>query len=96
MNTAAQFKAFLEKLTKKQAADYRSNKFKTHLQSWCDYYGYTLNPEEKCTGDRSQRRILKKIENETRECFYICTKNVLSISQGSELSPENDDDQPPF
>jgi len=90
------YKAFLEKLTKKQVADYRSNKFKTHLQSWCDYYGYTLNPEEKCTGDKLQRRILRKIENETRECFYICTKNVPSIPQGNDLSPENDDNQPPF
>jgi len=90
------FNAFLEKLTKKQAADYRSNKFKTHLQSWCDYYGYTLNPEEMCTGDKSQRRILKTIERVTRECFFISTRNIIGITQGSELSPESPDDQPPF
>jgi len=90
------FNNFIERLTKKQASDYRSNKFKIQIEAWCDYYGYTLNPEDMCVGDKSLRRILKTIEGATKECFYICTKKVPSIPQGSELTPENDDDQPPF
>jgi hypothetical protein len=66
------FNSFKTRLSRSQESDYRSSKFKTHLQAWCDYWGYELNPLHICT-DRDKQRIIRTIEGTTRECFYIST-----------------------
>jgi hypothetical protein len=64
------FDNFRTRLSRKQESDYRSGKFKHHLQAWCDYWGYVLNPTDKCT-DRDHNRIIRTIDGASRECFYI-------------------------
>ncbi|MFZ4412690.1 MAG: hypothetical protein ACOYOV_06370 [Bacteroidales bacterium] len=82
------FLNFKELLTKKQQSDYRSGKFRAHIQAWCDYYGYELNPADLCNGDGSHRRIIRSINGTSKECFFISTnKNMQS---------DIPDDTPPF
>lgn len=75
------FENFTSRLSSKQKNDYRSTKFKAHLQCYCEYFEYELNPEDRCT-DKAGRRILKTIDggtlnrpdkpgSRTVECFYI-------------------------
>ncbi len=89
------FNNFKTRLTRQQESDYRAGKFKTHLQAWCDYYGHELNPIEICT-DREHRRILKTIDNITRECFYISTLKTISGEESAVINKkqENNPDLP--
>jgi len=87
------FNAFREKLSKKQQADYRSGKFKTHVEAWANYYGFTLNPIELCNGnDKSVRRIIKTIDGSSRECFFISSKNNTE----EPINTDNNTNTPPF
>ena len=43
-------------------------KFKKQLKAWCNYYGYTFNPEG---------RINIKLDGKTEEHFVIAGKDVL-------------------
>lgn len=63
---------FTATLTSKQRHEYKSGKFKKHLDAWCEYYGFELNPESVCS-DLNNRRILKTLEGKTRELIYIST-----------------------
>lgn len=87
------FEAFSLQLTQKQKHDYKIAKFKKHLEAWCEYNGYELNPEEVCS-DRPNRRILRSIEGKTKELMYIGT----AIRNGSSPSPAPpiDSNKPPF
>jgi hypothetical protein len=64
------FNNFKETLTRKQQNEYKSGKFKKHLQAWCEYHDILLNPEE-VPGVDSSGRILRSINGETLECFYL-------------------------
>lgn len=66
------FEAFKKTLTKKQADDYKTSKFKTHLEAWCLYNGYVLNPEN-MINDKKNNRIMKNVGGDTKEVFYIST-----------------------
>jgi len=87
------FEAFKSKLSRKQQGDYRSAKFKNHVQAWCDYYNFDLNPVNLCTGStENNRRIIKSIDGKSMECFYISTKPNIS-----QITNEPDqEDKPPF
>lgn len=89
------FENFKTRLSKKQQSDYRSGKFKSHIQAWCDYYGFELNPIQLCTGNSTEslRRIIKSVEGKSMECFYISTKpgDNTNIQQH-----EEDNSKPPF
>ena len=66
------FEAFKKTLTAKQTSDYRTSKFKTHLEAWCLYNDYVLNPEN-MINDKKNNRIMKDVNGETKEVFYIST-----------------------
>ena len=69
------FENFTATLTAKQRHEYKSGKFKKHLEAWCEYYGFELNPESVCS-DLNNRRILKTIDSKTRELIYISTNSA--------------------
>lgn len=85
------FEAFKKTLTPKQAADYKVNRFKTHVEAWCNYHGYTFNPEE-LINDKINKRITKTIDGESKEVFYISTavKPIIELPEVSnnDLSEE--------
>jgi hypothetical protein len=86
------FENFKSRLSRKQQNDYRSGKFKTHVQAWCEYNGFELNPIQLCTGSSNDtnRRIIKSVEGKSMECFYISTKpNYIH-------EPITQNDTPPF
>ncbi|MBK6964201.1 MAG: hypothetical protein IPH20_09715 [Bacteroidales bacterium] len=85
------FEALKARLSRKQQIDYRSGKFKNHIQAWCDYYGFELNPIQLCTGSSNDtnRRIIKSVDGRSMECFYISTKPAATNE------PE-DNEKPPF
>ncbi|MDR1130253.1 MAG: hypothetical protein LBK96_04660, partial [Prevotellaceae bacterium] len=79
----AAFEEFQKTLTSKQKNDYRIHNFKKHIESWCEYYGYRLNPESLIT-DRANERIIKRgKDGRPEEFFYIATV-------GSEIQPTPD------
>jgi len=82
------FNNFKTRLTRSQESDYRSGKFKTHLQAWCDYFGYELNPLDKCT-DREKRRIICTLDGATKECFYISTLKTSMENTDPEKTSDN-------
>lgn len=93
--------AFKEVLSDTQKKSYKSNKFKTHMMAFCDYYGYKFNPPELCVGGEteSSRRIMKSIDGKTRECFFISTAPAKGetppVPKNSEtkLVTSNNDDE---
>jgi hypothetical protein len=78
------FENFKQILSDSQKKTYKSNKFKTHLVAFCEYYGYKFNPPELCVGGESEgsRRIMRSIDGKTRECFYISTSPQLPLPPG--------------
>lgn len=93
----AAYDEFQKNLTSKQKSDYRINKFKKHIEAFCEYYGYAFNPEG-INGRREDGRIMKTIDGNTRECFYISTKiseNGSPINK-QEAITETKDEDPPF
>jgi len=95
------FQNFCKGLSKKQQNDYRASKFKNQVSAWCDYYGYKLNPDPLCTGPEDCRRIIRKVEGTTAECFYIdaspgANKTEVSTKQIEvvTIQPVDDDDEP--
>jgi hypothetical protein len=66
------FDNFKTTLTRKQADEYKANKFKTHLKAWCEYKGFEYNPSNKCT-DKENERIMITRDSQTREYIYIST-----------------------
>jgi len=86
------FEAFKKVLTKKQADDYKTSKFKTHLESWCLYHDYVLNPEN-MINDKKNNRIMKNVNGDTKEVFYISTEPAATIPINQEpvnVSPSED------
>jgi len=69
------FENFKQVLSDTQRRTYKSQRFKKHLAAWCEYYEYQFNPPELCVkGDTSEaRRIMRSVDGETKECFYIST-----------------------
>jgi hypothetical protein len=90
-NTA--FLNFKTTLTRKQADEYKANKFKTHLRAWCEYKGYELNPDRYCT-DKDNNRIVLTRDNDSKEYFYISTTPKDSTTASNQdpviLPPEDD------
>ncbi|MDD4374200.1 MAG: hypothetical protein PHG67_09810 [Bacteroidales bacterium] len=80
------FENFTATLTPKQRHEYKSGKFKKHLEAWCDYHDRELNPED-VKGVDSNRRILRTIDGKTRETFYIRPKTAQPADP---LPPENE------
>jgi hypothetical protein len=80
------FEKFRNSLTDTQMRKYKPMQFKTSLEAWCEYYGYSFNPVHLCTGKNAEedRRILKTICGTTVECFYIST---APQSDHDELNP---------
>ncbi len=95
------FEKFIERLSSKQKSDYRITKFKKHVEAWCEYWGYEFNPTN-ISGCGENRRILKTVDKQTRECFYISTFNIqtngLPSAEEQEIAPEvvDQEDEPPF
>jgi hypothetical protein len=86
------FTKFKSKLSRSQESDYRSGKFRTMLQAWCDYYDYELNPPN-LINDTKNNRILKSINNNTVECFYIST--IKTPPGDGETKPFQDENNVP-
>jgi len=82
------FENFKKTLTDVQMRKYKAQQFRHSLQAWCEYYGYELNPVRLCTGKNAEeeRRIIKTIEQQTVECFYIST--TPPPETGPETEPE--------
>ena len=93
------FENFQQRLSFKQKQDYRINKFKQHVISFCEYWGYELNPRTLKDVD-SGGRILKNIDGKTAECFYISTANAPNVPQPIQNEPLNnlthDEEDMPF
>jgi hypothetical protein len=91
----AAFENFKSTLSSSQASKYKSNQFKSSLGAWCEYYGYTLNPVPLCTGTNAEeeRRIIKKIDDKTTECFYIST---IPAEENEELPTKEELETVPF
>jgi hypothetical protein len=92
----AAFEDFKLTLSQEQSRKYKSNQFKMSLNAWCEYHGYILNPPALCTGANSdeERRILKKIDEKTTECFFISTGGQLAAD--AELPTEEELKSLPF
>lgn len=73
---------------------YSSSQFKKSLASWCEYYGYELNPIQKCTGKNAdvQRRIMKTVDKQTAEYLYIST--APGNYESDDLTPDESNDLP--
>jgi hypothetical protein len=82
------YKHFTEGLSSKQKNDFRINKFKEHVETWCRYYGYKFNPPEKFT-DHVNRRINRYVADEmkTMECFYISTAGAERLHSDAADQP---------
>jgi hypothetical protein len=50
-----------------------ANKFKKALVAWCKFNHFKLNPKHLCTDDKG-KRIIRKIDNVTKEMIYVETK----------------------
>lgn len=99
----AAFDNFKLTLNASQISKYKSNQFKTSLEAWCEYHGYTLNPIHLCTGTNAgeDRRIIKKIDEKTTECFFISTLSVQAVDEDEQgnadenlLTKKEADDMP--
>lgn len=82
--------AFKKVLTRKQSDEYKANKFKAHLKAWCEYKGFELNPDNRCT-DHEGRRIMLTRNNETKEYFYISTAPPSSAGAPEPIPPVDED-----
>ena len=80
-------------LTKNQANEYKPTLFKTHLNAWCEYNGFELNPADKCS-DKQNSRIPKTIEGKTLECFYISTLRSSRDMGEEQKTVIEEDDKP--
>lgn len=83
------FENFKKTLTDVQLRKYKAQQFRQSLEAWCEYYDYNLNPDTTCT-DKVHRRIIKTIDRETVECFFISTAPL----QESPLSKEEQESLP--
>ncbi len=83
------FDNFKTTLTNKQRNEYKSSKFKKHLESWCEYYSFELNPIALCT-DPDNRRILKSMGGKTSELVFINSiPSSFSQSDSSSLASDS-------
>jgi hypothetical protein len=94
----AAFDNFKTTLSSSQSSKYKSNQFKSSLGAWCEYYGYTLNPIHLCTGTNAaeDRRIIKKIDLKTTECFFISTLNIQTDQSDDQAPTKEDLESVPF
>jgi len=83
------FEDFKKVLSDSQKKNYKSNKFKTHMAAFCEYYNYKFNPPELCQkgDDSSARRIMRSIDSETKECFYISTAPAILSEAAAPPAP---------
>lgn len=85
------FENFTNTLTSKQKHEYKSGKFKKHLEAWCEYHGHELNPIDMCT-DVESRRVITSINGNTTEVLYV-RQNITPVLQLPPMPPE---DEMPF
>jgi hypothetical protein len=83
------YSSFTETLSAKQRSDCRQNNFKDHVISWCKYYGYKFNPQEKLT-DIKNSRILKRVNDKVEECFYIAVSESNSAALPAQVYESDD------
>lgn len=76
--------------------------FQKKLVAWCKLYGYILNPVDKCT-TTDKKRIIKRINGETKEVFFIDTSGLTGIPKAEipqsgqlNLPIKDDDEEMPF
>lgn len=79
MIRANMFLNFQNTLTVKQKNEYKPTKFKKHLESFCQYHHYELNPPDVCT--EKDGRILRSVNGMTTEMLFIST-----LPQGSKIT----------
>ena len=82
------FEDFGAILTSKQKHEYKSGKFKKHLEAWCEYHGHELNPDQLCS-DTANNRIVKTIDGKTHELIYI-RQNLTELPEISPLPPDEE------
>lgn len=94
----AAFENFKSTLSPSQSSKYKSNQFKSSLSAWCEYYGYELNPIHLCTGTNAEedRRIIKKIDEKTTECFFISTLPREQMDEDESIPTKEELDTLPF
>jgi len=94
----AAFENFKSTLSVSQSSKYKSNQFKSSLNAWCEYYNYTLNPIQFCTGSiaEEERRIIKKIDRKTVECFFISTTPIEQLIEEGSIPTEAELNSVPF
>lgn len=82
------FENLQNRLTAKQKSDYRITKFKKQVIAWCEYWGYEYNPSSLCNGEEKARRIIKSIDGNPTECFFISTtKEIVNPLPAEENMP---------
>ncbi|TLX73718.1 hypothetical protein E9993_14770 [Labilibacter sediminis] len=81
------FQNFKSTLSDTHQRKYTAQQFKKATQAWCEYYGYEFNPASRCNLVE-QRKITKKVDGKTQECFYI------SSDPNAELTKQEADDLP--
>lgn len=71
------------------------NMFKKKLIAWCEYKGYTFNPERVLT-EKSRRRIRRAVGDKVVELFYISTeeRDKEGYAQVDDVSIENKTEEP--
>ncbi len=63
-----------ECLKKNNLKTWKPQRFRKAMQAWCKMNGYILNPKEMANADG---RIIEKVDNVTREIFFIKTKDAV-------------------
>lgn len=71
-----------EDCRKKNNLSWSTQKFTKALQAWVKYYGYKLNPKDKCNS--TGNRIVRRIGESTHEMIYIAADSTEIIKQLSD------------
>jgi hypothetical protein len=58
-----------EDCRKKNNLSWSAQKFGSALKSWCKFYGYPLNPKDKCNSNGN--RIIQRVMDKAEEMIYI-------------------------
>ncbi|MCK6611577.1 MAG: hypothetical protein L6Q78_11115 [Bacteroidia bacterium] len=83
--------AFQDCITKNNLKGWSMQKFTRSIKTWCKFYGYKLNPKDKCN---AQGRIVKRVGDNTVEFYYIETPGYSPTKVVEEKADETSGDLP--
>lgn len=76
--------AYKDYMDKSNSARLTTNTFTARLKAWCNYHGFTYNPEDQCNaGNNGKNRIIANIDGQSVEMIYIRATEPKSNSQNT-------------